>query len=492
MKFNNLYTLLLEDAIDKRVEKGLKFDRSGKLEYLKTIYKYMSDKVKRHNKFHLFLDFIVKEIQDDKWGGFSQYYTLSPEEIYQSEIIKNNIVALEEYFTDCVHYDINIKNMKTFEQMGDEITKRKVKVIDGKGNIKIDQNLAKVIKETDEYVIIRPWNFEGSKTYGSELWCICQREKYWDYYILGEGKMPYFILFKGSKKVEWRNMNWKITCVQIDLYGEYWITNTGNEVDLGLTGNDAKQFFDNFKIKKDIRLFDHSIDIEKFCEKDDNMLFKVCKNLGQKSDQYSGAESYTKLLESFRQLLISSCSKEQHEKYEQFLYSAKLKEKWFTEYQKFNIIGEMLEDPKFDVNIKDGRGDTLLMRCCLRLAGDDYFAKIAKMLIANKRIDVNIIEQYGQTVLITCLGYHTPCKNSLDITKVLIAREDTDINYVTPYGVTALLRAYRYDLYDIAELLLARKDIEVSEGIIDLAKDDLRGGEKRLYNLLVKYGYIKE
>ena len=113
-------------------------------------------------------------------------------------------------------------------------------------------------------------------------------------------------------------------------------------------------------------------------------------------------------------------------------------------------IETLLNDPKLDVNAKNGDGEPLLHRAVLR---NENIAVVKKLI--GRHADLNVKDQNGENALIFAIRNHAN-----DILELLLTK-GADINGQDENGNTALVCAFKEDHADCAILLLEREaDVE--------------------------------
>lgn len=414
MKFNYLYNLICEDKIDDLIVKD-----PSLLQYkdvLKEIYTDLPEKIKKHNKFKYFLEFLIKhreELNDWKVDTF----TILAEDYlkYNIDLSKHTIKSLVKYCQD-----------KTNELQ-----------------LVIDPNLAKKIYEDEEKIVIFPYNQEAIKKYGSDTWCIYKQEELWYQYILDASRAHYIVIYKTSAAI-WYNVlgspkNMRISMVQIDLNDNFFITDIGNTVGRGIQNQDAYDVLEFMKLEN-VDIFENYDDMpkeefKKFIDKNDKWTIYLKSN----------HKIYDKIIktnpELFDVIMLSN----------QWFKLAKTATRENKEEELLKLL-----DFGIDVNIQDSKGKTALS---IMSAQDEVsITNSIDLLLDQSNIDVNIQDkEAGATALIWAIVY----KNMYMYNK-LLARQDIKVNIQDVSGKTALHYAALYNCYDALEKLLQRKDIDAT------------------------------
>ena len=444
MKFNNLYSLLLEDALDKKIEK---IENSGEIEeplqlinpvkkkFLRMVYDNLDISIKRHNKFHIFLDFMIREIRERQHFDYDYY-----EQIEEVNFVKEDSATVAEYensFREYLQYNLDIKDMSDWEEFDDEIRRRKNKA-STKQKFDFDENV-EVIKETADWTIIRPWNYEGCRKYGStDIWCISSDEKWWYNYVL-KGYNHYILLSKNSIKFagdyKGTPREWNVTCIQRDMKGELYITDRGNTVDRGLVGKDVYNFFkqiglDLDKGKEIFATYNDDKDFSKFIKKN----IDIGKHLRR-----------TSVL--FRKIL--DCMPEK----------AKFGYELISELEMSESANALmiLRNHEVDVQLDNYKA--------LRLSAEKGYIKIVGLLI-EKGVDVHVLDDYALRVAAS--------RGHLDLIKLLIekgadvnARDGEAVGWAGTTNNISVLRILLdagaiiyYSLYHDAKHLKFDEDVE--------------------------------
>ena len=131
-----------------------------------------------------------------------------------------------------------------------------------------------------------------------------------------------------------------------------------------------------------------------------------------------------------------------------------------TVYSQARIVELLLQRADTDVNAS--MCDTVyhttgLTALTLAAHGD---TKIVKLLLERRDIDVNAADRNGNTALLTAV---THGDGNYEIVRLFLERSETDVNAVGMYiGRTALMWVAMRGLTRLVELLLERKDIDVS------------------------------
>jgi len=121
--------------------------------------------------------------------------------------------------------------------------------------------------------------------------------------------------------------------------------------------------------------------------------------------------------------------------------------------KKSKIINKFVSESGIDINIKDARGNTLLISEC-KYPGD---ANIIKKLLKIPGIDYNAVNKNGVSALINASTH-----NHVNCVIELLKMPDININQQTYYKKhSALTRAYLYNNIKIFKLLLKNPDINV-------------------------------
>jgi hypothetical protein len=234
MRFETLHnSLILENIVDDVIKK---YDI--KLLDLKDAIKAAHDQLSEKRMYYL--DWIV-----DRWvKALKEHHTVDPD--FTATVINNFIKYkpnlqdkdLNHYRTLEDVYDVLIPFVSKSEEEKDE---REGRLSASKlvNIFKVDPKLASKVYENDEYVVVVPLNFEGSKLYGNycadkfkNTWCTVTAKEYWKYYA-EENKKQYYVLFKDfdkamEKEYQERNKGSKFhfarMSVQVSIDGKLLIT----------------------------------------------------------------------------------------------------------------------------------------------------------------------------------------------------------------------------------------------------------------------------
>lgn len=425
MKFIQIYNLICEDRIDNLISKDASLEKYKDL--LKEIYNSFDLKTQSNAKFNKFLEFLLKNAEK-----LEEY----------KDKMKDLYLGYIKYNLDLSKY--NLESLWKYVEDKENISK-----------LVIDPTLAKKIYEDDEKIVIMPLNREGSIKYGSPAWCTSKpNNEEWYNYLVQDGKLMYFVLYKTSKAINIPGIakdntgierNFKITAIQIDLNNKFYITDTGNTVQFGLINQDANKILEFmelnkkiFKSFKDPEIFKLIIDNDK----------KIFDNINKNSAIYNLAKQYYPNEIEIKELnlkFIDAC------------YSNNLE-----------IVKKLLKNSSIDVNSKDTTyHNTALMYACVVGA-----LNIVKELMKSKELDINVKNKQKVTAFMYACKYE-----SLNIVKELLKRKDLDINAKDNNNINAFTYACQSNNLNIIKELLEDRRFDVNSkdneffGIIDLRND---------------------
>ena len=133
----------------------------------------------------------------------------------------------------------------------------------------------------------------------------------------------------------------------------------------------------------------------------------------------------------------------------------------------------IVNNPKVDINIKDGFGETLLESLIYMYGAENvsekdkgYFGKVIKMLINNDRYDLNKTDLNEDTAINIACEY----PQMLWIVEALTAKVNVDLNHVNDVNCAALGNAIRNKNIEAIKILAKRKDLIVRDADRKMAK----------------------
>ena len=221
MKFSKLYQLVLESKLEDELEKNFPkstdvnvYDRISedrinirKIEFIKAVNSQLTNK-------HKWVDYLVKNVKN---------YEISTDFIRDNvaNIVKIiNLVDLHWNELEAKEKDLQHMNpeklydlfLKIEAKAADKsfVNKWQKLVDEAKDDVEVD-----VIKLTEEYVILRPLNYNAANRYGTyggaNSWCIVADSSHFNRY--SKENVFYFILFKDIPSDKKKNP-WFKTCIQ--------------------------------------------------------------------------------------------------------------------------------------------------------------------------------------------------------------------------------------------------------------------------------------
>ena len=140
------------------------------------------------------------------------------------------------------------------------------------------------------------------------------------------------------------------------------------------------------------------------------------------------------------------------------------------------IVGKIIVNDKFDCNVDDGFGESLVQNLLYTYyldetnkLSDKNASNVKDMLeavIDSGKFDLNFIDDNEDTVInIACVN-----PNMLWLVEKLASRKDINVNCVNDIGYTALGNAIRYNNIEAVKLLGKRTDLKVSDADREMAK----------------------
>ena len=139
----------------------------------------------------------------------------------------------------------------------------------------------------------------------------------------------------------------------------------------------------------------------------------------------------------------------------------------------FRLTEIIVNDPKVDINIEDGFGETILESLIYMYGAEnvskeekDYFEETIKLLINNDRYDLNKTDLNEDTAINIACEY----PQMLWIVEALAAKENVDLNHVNDFNCAALGNAIRNKNIEAIKILAKRKDLIVRDADREMAK----------------------
>lgn len=413
MKFIYLYNLICEDKINDLIIKYPQWEDNR--DALKNFYSNLSDTTKRHNKFGKFLDWLLREVQD-----------FTPQ--------NTSAESIENIFAAYLKYNIDLERYYSLEDIQEYITDREED--SNRDKMVFDANVKKIYEDKEKYVI-RVWNFEGSKKYGSQNWCISKDEFRWYDYIINPNicRNPYFVIYKHSKPIYFNETNLNKCCIQRDINDNLFITDLGNSVGDGLFGDDADSILKLMKLDKiedKFISFKDDPEFETFVKKNDNWL----KYLTTISPIYDEVIKY-----------LDPNIKNTFE----------LRKMWFDAIDKKNIKEiQRLIDAGIDVNIKNNKDESALAIMII----EDFPKEFIDLFFNHPKTNLNITVSNKNRPLLTVA--YTNIRD-VEIIKQFILDPRIDINATDIYGISLLHEAaIRIPSDNLLDIILSRKDLNVN------------------------------
>ena len=425
MKFTKLYNLICEDKIDDLIKKYPEW-----VTYtiqLKELYSKLSDDIKRHNKFGKFLEWLFINALD-----FLDIIDTTPANISADQI--------EEVFNGYLKYNIDLSDIISMSDLRDIIEQKKDAA--NRATIAFDDNVKKIYEDKDKYVI-RVWNFEGAKKYGTSIWCISKDEFRWYDYILNPNicRNPYFVIYKTTEPKYFtapessEAVNLNKCCIQRDINDNLFITDVGNSVGDGLFQTDAEAALKFMKLDK----------IEdKFVSFKDDSEFET---LVKKNDNW---EKYLTTISPIYDDVVKNLEPTVRNMFE-------LRKMWFDAINKQDEKEiQRLIDAGIDVNMKNGKDESALDIMAIK----QFPIEFINLLFNHPKIDLNI--KVGNTNRPLITNIYTNISNA-EIVKQVILDPRIDINATDKYGISLLHEAAtRISSQNLLETILTRKDLNVN------------------------------
>lgn len=139
-------------------------------------------------------------------------------------------------------------------------------------------------------------------------------------------------------------------------------------------------------------------------------------------------------------------------------------------------VGKIIANPKFDCNVDDGFGESLIQNLLfayyldtttkLNAKSSNNVKEMIETIIDSGKFDLNYIDDNDDTAVnIACCN-----ENMLWLVKKLVSDKNVDINCVNDTGHTAFGEAIRHDNLKALEIVGQRPDIKLSDKDKDLAK----------------------
>ena len=415
MKFNYLYNLIYENKIDDLIVADPSLAEYERV--LKEIYRDIPISIKSHNKFGKFLELLVLDP-----GSLSEY---------KGEI--------EHLFKLSLKYNIDVDRFQNISELSEYIENKEDIV-----NYVFDDNVKKIYEDEEKYVL-RVWNFEGMKKYGSHFWCIAKDEKMWYEYILRAGKNNYLVLYKSNNPVIINTYDMHKASIQVNLDNKIYITDYENRMSMGITGNEAAIILKEMKVAGNLfKSYKEDEDIEIFIKKNDKWL----KNMSS-SDKKELKEILVKVgfnvsdvynIEDFRDAIFQNNYKE---------------------------LARFVNNKEFDINVElDQERNTGLILASI----SDEYLELLKLLLSRSDINVNVRNIYKRTAFL-----QATIAGNVKIVQEFLKRKDVDI-YVKDFnGRNALFT----NSPEVLKLLLTQTDINVNEKDIYRLTAYDRGNERK-------------
>jgi len=117
------------------------------------------------------------------------------------------------------------------------------------------------------------------------------------------------------------------------------------------------------------------------------------------------------------------------------------------------LIENILKNPAFNINAKDGHGRSIVHK----MYNADLENPITKLILTQPYADYNLQDNYGDTLLMLSIEM-----DNQNLTKFLLEQPFIKINLTNIYGENALALAIEYKRKDIIESLLNCKDIDIN------------------------------
>lgn len=412
MKFLEAYKIISEDKIDDLLKKYTVEHYYH--DVLRKLYTELPITVKSHNKFGKFLEWIVKNIEE-------------VDENFET----NDIITI---WNGYIKYNLKIQDFETVQEMWDDIHNRKEK----RDLENINPKLAKKIYEDEEKIVIIPLNPEGSVKYGVDGWCISNERDsndaadFWYEYI-GDGKLSHFVIYKTKERrivpdikdedgdvLDVRKAN-----VQVDLEGQFYITNINNTVVRGKIDSEADKILQFMKLDKNIF---KSL-------KDEKTLQMMIDNDSELLNAISDQSDLWYLINKKERPII---------------------EVWFKALENGKVakVKQLMSDPDFNIN-NTGSYYPALHLCITNNQFD-----IMKLLLTDKRIDINGFDTWGYTPLMRSIFY-----NEQKYAEELLKHPDIDVNkfgIIDASLMNPLLIAASMSYFPKVKLLLSDPRIDIT------------------------------
>ncbi|WP_157956383.1 ankyrin repeat domain-containing protein [Wolbachia endosymbiont of Folsomia candida] len=130
---------------------------------------------------------------------------------------------------------------------------------------------------------------------------------------------------------------------------------------------------------------------------------------------------------------------------------------YYYEWINWNLIKDLIEEDKFDVNRKANDGNTILHEAASSHNLGSSKLDVVKYLVDEKKDDVNSKANDGRTPL-----HHAAFSGSLDLVKYLIDDKKADINIKSNDGKTSLHYAAYSGNLDLVKYLVEEKRVDVN------------------------------
>lgn len=398
MKYIELHNLLLENKIDDLIAINPSLKDYEQL--LKDVYRDIPISIKSHNKFGKFFDFIIKNV------GELEEYKEKVEYIYKM-VLKYNI------------------DLSKYEQLKDVV--KYIEDKEGIVNYVFDDNVKKIYEDDEKYVL-RVWNFEGMKKYGSHFWCIAKEEKMWYEYILRSGKNPYLVLYKAGTVHYISGYDFRKASIQVNLDNHIYITDYENRASMGITETTALLILKEMNLSKHLfKSYLEDEDIKTFIDKNDNWY------------KYISRQDKEELKEILKKYGIRV-----EDSYDPDKFILAILE------NDINKVKRYVKNLRFDINYKNL---TTRSTGLITAAKSDEYFEIFQLLLSREDISINSKNIFGNTAFLNAAKY-----GAAKIINELLKREDVDINATDTTGCNALFT----NSPEVLKILLTETDIDVN------------------------------
>jgi hypothetical protein len=222
MKFNKL-EILLEDIVDDVIKKYGNEDERGSFTYIRD---HLIEK-----RFY-YLDFIGKHLKEIDEAGFDNIFLVDVLNCFirhKSQLVQKDLMKYEK-FEDL--FDVVQPYLEADREKKEMEENRKIQAKAANFS-NLDPKIIKKVYEDDNYIVVLPLKYEGSKIMGNycadkfkNTWCTVTAPEYWRNYTRKFMKQ-YYVLFKNfdeAMKKEYQGNHFGRMSVQVGRMGELIIT----------------------------------------------------------------------------------------------------------------------------------------------------------------------------------------------------------------------------------------------------------------------------